>query len=139
MTEFSLLSGSARQLKEQHYCQLFSLSMAMGRTATDFGGHLIATSTVPVFSRYQRAQILDAIYAVGTTDNRLDFVSVFVFFWGKTEDHGTIFFMSDRKVQPYINTVIEYGHFRLKIAGISRLTVSYNIIIVVNCRCSVGA
>ena len=31
------------------------------------------------------------------------------------------FFMSD-KVQHYINTVIEYGHFRLKIGGISRLT-----------------
>ena len=40
------------------------------------------------------------------------------------------FFMSDGgkcsvgKVQHYINTVIEYGHFRLKIGGISRLTLS---------------
>ena len=40
---------------------LFSLSIEMGRTATDFGGHLIANSTVPVFPRYQRAQIPDAI------------------------------------------------------------------------------
>ena len=31
----------ARQLKAQHYCQLSLLSMAMGRTAKDFGGHLI--------------------------------------------------------------------------------------------------
>ena len=27
-----------------------------------------------------------------------------------------------RKVQHYINIVIEYGHFRLKITGISRLS-----------------
>ena len=70
-------------------------------------------------------------------------------FGGKDyEDHGTIFFyVRQRKVQHYINTVIEYGHFRLKIGGISRLTVlhyrnasqvpavSY---IVVNCRRSVS-
>ena len=39
MTEVSVLE--ARQSKEQHYCQLSLLSMAMGRTAKDFGGHLI--------------------------------------------------------------------------------------------------
>ena len=33
-----------------------------------------------------------------------------------------IFYVRPRKVQHYINTVIEYGHFRLKIGGISRLT-----------------
>ena len=40
MTEVSALEP--RQSKEQHYCQLSLLSMAMGRTAKDFGGHLIA-------------------------------------------------------------------------------------------------
>ena len=34
------------------------------------------------------------------------------------------FYVRRRKVQHYINTVIEYGHFRLKIGGISRLTLS---------------
>ena len=35
-----------------------------------------------------------------------------------------IFYVRRRKVQHYINTVIEYGYFRLKIANISRLTLS---------------
>ena len=34
------------------------------------------------------------------------------------------FYVRRRKVQHYINTVIKYGHFRLKIGGISRLTLS---------------
>ena len=38
-----------RQLKEQHYCQLSSLSMEMGRTAKDFGGHL-NSSNIPTIS-----------------------------------------------------------------------------------------
>ena len=46
-------------------------------------------------------------------------------FGGKDyEDHGTIFFMSDGGKCNIINTVIEYGRFRLKIGGISRLTLS---------------
>ena len=34
------------------------------------------------------------------------------------------FYVRQRKVQHYINIVIEYGHFRLKITGISSLTLS---------------
>ena len=51
------------------------------------------------------------------------------------------FYVRLRKVQHYINTVIEYVHFRLKIAGISRLTLSQResspCSDIVNCRCSV--
>ena len=38
----SMTEVSALELRQQHYCQLSLLSMAMGRTAKDFGGHLIA-------------------------------------------------------------------------------------------------
>ena len=38
-----------RQSKVQHYCQLSLLSMAMGRTAKDFGGHL-NSSSIPTIS-----------------------------------------------------------------------------------------
>ena len=56
-------------------------------------------------------------------NNGLDVVAVFVFFWGKTmRTMAQFFYVRRRKVQHYINTVIEYGHFRLKIDGISRLT-----------------
>ena len=50
---------------------------------------------------------------------------VFVFFWGRTmRTMVQHFYARQRKVQHYINIVIEYGHFRLKITGISRLTLS---------------
>ena len=52
------------------------------------------------------------------------------------------FYVRQRKVEHYKNIVIEYGHFRLKITGVSRpnnasqvAALSY---IVVNCRCSVS-
>ena len=60
-------------------------------------------------------------------NHRLDVVALLqcLFSLGEDyEDHGTHFFVRRRKVQHYINTVIEYGHFRLKIAGISRLALS---------------
>ena len=37
------------------------------------------------------------------------------------------FYVRRRKVQHYINTVIEYGHFRLKIGGISRHTIATRV------------
>ena len=50
-----------------------------------------------------------------------------------------------RKVQHYKNIVIEYGHFRLKITGVSIPNTNPNAsqvpalsYIVVNCRCSVS-
>ena len=72
--------------------------MEMGRTATDFCGQSIANSTFPVFPRYQRAQIPDAIYTVTECSNKLllvisyqlDVVAVFVFFWGKTMSMRTM-------------------------------------------------
>ena len=58
-------------------------------------------------------------------NNGLDVVSVFVFFLGRSEDHDTINVdVRWRKVQHYKDIVIEYGHFRLKITGVSRLTLS---------------
>ena len=89
----------------------------MGRTATDFGGHLIANSKVPVFPW---VQILDAICSI-QCNNSLDVVSVFVFFWGRTmRTMAKHFYVRRRKVQHYKKIVIEYGHFRLKITGVSR-------------------
>ena len=93
----------------------------MGRTATDFGGHLIANSKVPVFPwvadnpeyRFQMQSI--------QCNNRLDVVSVFGFFWGRTmRTMAQHFYVRRRKVQHYKNIVIEYGHFRLRITGVSR-------------------
>ena len=47
-----------------------------------------------------------------------------------------------RKMQHYINIVIEYGHFHLKITGISRPSQHSQVpalsYIVVNCRCSLS-
>ena len=59
-------------------------------------------------------------------NNWLDVVHVFAFFWGARlwGPWYNFFYVRPRKVQHYINTVIEYGHFRLKICGISRLTLS---------------
>ena len=79
-------------------------------------------------------------------NNRLDVVSVFVFFWARTmRTMAHIFYVRRRKVQHYKNIVIEYGHFRLKITGISRPNTNRNAsqvpalsYIVVNCRCSVS-
>ena len=75
-----------RHLKEQHYCQLSSLSMEMGRTAKDFGGQYSHDTRGHIF----RMQFIQC-------NNWLDVVHVFAFFWGERlyEDHGTIFFMSD--------------------------------------------
>ena len=118
-----------RALKEQHYCQFCSLSMEMGRTATNFGRHLMATSTAPVFPRYQTAQIPDTIY---TVLQQLGCCCSVSFLLGKDyEDHGTQFLChmeeSATLLFIYIYTVIEYGHFRLKFAGILRLTISQRV------------
>ena len=53
------------------------------------------------------------------------------------------FYVRQRKVQHYKNIVIEYGHFRLKITGVSRPNRNASQVpalsyIVVNCRCSVS-
>ena len=80
MTEVSVLEP--RQLKAQHYCQLSSLSMEMGRTAKDFGGQY----SHDIRGHRFRMQFIQC-------NNWLDVVHVFAFFWGKDyEDHGTIFF-----------------------------------------------
>ena len=81
-------------------------------------------------------------------NNRLDVVSVFVFFWARNmRTMAHIFYVRRRKVQHYKNIVIEYGHFRLKITGISRPNSNTNrnasqvpalSYIVVNCGCSVS-
>ena len=79
-------------------------------------------------------------------NNRLDVVSVFVFFWGRTmRTMAQHFYVRRRKVQHYKNIVIEYSHFRLKITGVSRPNTNRNAsqvpalsYIVVNCRCSVS-
>ena len=73
-----------RHLKEQHYCQLSSLLMEMGRTAKDFGGQYSHDIRGHIF----RMQFIQC-------NNWLDVVHVFAFFWGgggkNYEDHGTIF------------------------------------------------
>ena len=93
----------------------------MGRTSTDFGGHLI----LPIQSATQFPQVTDIpghIFQMPFIEcnNRFD-VS---FLLGRTMrtmvQHVDV---RQRKVQHYINIVIEYGHFRLKITGISRLDV----------------
>ena len=79
-------------------------------------------------------------------NNRLDVVSVFVLFWGRTmRTMAQHFYVRQSKVQHYKNIVIEYGHFRLKINGVSRPNTNRNAsqvpalsYIVVNCRCSVS-
>ena len=79
-------------------------------------------------------------------NNRLDVVSVFVFFWGSSmRTMAQHFYVRQRKVQHYKNIVIEYGHFRLKLTGVSRPSTNRNAsqvpalsYIVVNCRCSVS-
>ena len=78
-------------------------------------------------------------------NNRLEVVSVFVFFWGRTmRTMAQHFYVRRRKVKYYKNIVIEYDHFCLKITGVLPNTnpnasqvpaLSY---IVVNCRCSVS-
>ena len=79
-------------------------------------------------------------------NNRLDVVSVFVFFWGSSmRTMAQFFYVRQRKVQHYKNIVIEYAHFRLKLTGVSRPNTNRNAsqvpalsYIVVNCRCSVS-
>ena len=70
---------------------MFSLPLEMGRTATDFGGHLIANSKVAVFPRSLIFQGTDSrcnLYSV-TTGWMLFSVC---FLLGKDyEDHGTTF------------------------------------------------
>ena len=72
MTEVSALEP--RQLKAQHYCQLSSLSMEMGRTAKDFGG------------QYSHGCNL---YSV--TTGWMLFTCLLSFGGKDYEDHGTIF------------------------------------------------
>ena len=64
----------------------------MNRTATDFGGHLTANSKVEVFPRV--ADNLGYRFQMQSIqcNKRLDVVSVFVFFWGRTRHN---IFMSD--------------------------------------------
>ena len=93
--------------------------MEMGRTATDLGGHLI-----PIQSATQFPQVADIPGHVFQTpfESVTTGLMLFLFFWGRTMrivvQHVDV---RQRKVQHYINIVIElYGHFRLKITGISR-------------------
>ena len=113
MTGVSVLGP--RQLKEQHYCQLSSLSMEMDRTAKYFGGQY----SHDIRGHRFRMQFIQC-------NNWLDVVHVFAFFWGERLwwPWYNFFYVRRGKGQHYINTVIEYGHFRLKIGGISRLTLS---------------
>ena len=82
----------------------------MGRTATYFGGHLIANSKVPVCSHgsliFQGTDFRCHLYSV-TTCWMLKSVC---FLFGKDyEDHGTINVdVRRRKVQHYKDIVIEY-------------------------------
>ncbi len=93
----------------------------MGITATDFGGHLIANSKVAVFPQVAGNPGYRFHMQSIQCKNRLDVVSVFVFFWGRTmTTMAQHFDVSRRNVQHYKNIVIEYGHFRLKITGVSR-------------------
>ena len=95
--------------------------MEMGRTATDFSGPIQHFQySHDIRGHRFRMQFIQC-------NNRLDVVATTVvatcFLLGKDyEDHGTIVFMSDGG--KCNNTVIEYGHFRLKIASISILTLS---------------
>ena len=104
-----------RQLKAQHYCQLSSLSMEIGRTAKDFGGQY----SHDIRGHRFRMQFIQCNKLLVGCCSRVCFL-----LGGKTMRTMVQFSISDRKVQHYINTVIEYGHFRLKIGGISRLTIS---------------
>ena len=61
-----------RQLKAQHYCQLSSLSMKMGRTAKDFGGQY----SHDIRGHRFRMQFIQC-------NNWLDVVHVFAFVWGE--------------------------------------------------------
>ena len=64
------------------------------------------------------------LYSV-TTGNWLEAASVFVFFWGGTmRTMVQHVYVRQRKVQHYINIVIEYGRFRLKIIGIIDIKIS---------------
>ena len=67
--------------------QLFPLPMEKGRTATYFGGHLIANSKVPVWSLiFQGTDFRGSPFQMQSIqcNNMLDVVSVFVFFLGRT-------------------------------------------------------
>ena len=74
----------------KHYCQLCSLSMAMGRTATDFSGPIQHFQySHDIRGHRFRMQFIQC-------NNRLDVVATCCFLLGKDyEDHGTIVFMSD--------------------------------------------
>ena len=88
-----------RQLKVQHYCQLSSLSMEMGRTAKDFGGQY----SHDIRGHRFRMQFIQC-------NNWLDVVHVFAFFLGGKTMRTMVmmvqfFYVRRRKVQHYINTV----------------------------------
>ena len=108
-------------ITKRNLCSL-PMAMEMGRTATDFNCQF----SVPVFpqvAHIKRGHRFQMQFI--QCNNRLDVASVFVFFWGGTmRTMVQHFYVRQRKVQHYINIVIEYGHFRLKITGISRLTLS---------------
>ena len=66
--------------------------METGRTATDFGGYLIANSKVPVFPLVADIPGYRFWMQSIQCNDRLDVVPVFVFLLGKDcEDHGKTF------------------------------------------------
>ena len=91
-----------------------------------FNGHFYSSS-IPTIS-----DSTDSGYNLYSVTTGWMLFTCLLSFGGKDyEDHGTNFVCHTEESATllfiYIYTVIEYGHFRLKFAGISRLTLSQRV------------
>ena len=114
----------------------------MGRTATDFNCQF----SVPVFPRVAHIRGHRFQMQFIQCNNRLDVVSLFVFFWGKDyADHGTTFLCQTEEsatLYKHCNRIWpfsfeDYWHIKSNTIAM-RVESLHSVIFVVNCRCSVS-